>query len=303
MKITITGGTGFVGKALVGELIKQDHEIVILTRKTINPGQDHRIRYVKWLSEDSNPIDQLQDTDIFINLAGESISSGRWNKQRQDLIVSSRRNAVGEILDIANKLNNKPKALINASAIGFYGTSETKVFTEEDDGQGDDFLSWTVMQWESEAIKAAELGIRTVLCRFGIILDKNEGALPKITLPYKAFIGGNLGNGRQWMSWIHIEDVVKGISFILENEKIKGPVNFTAPHPVTMNEFGTTLANVLRRPHWLPAPSFALRLLLGEMSMLVLEGQKVMPKKLLDNGFHFNYTELSSALKNIFPQK
>ncbi|MDQ0200684.1 TIGR01777 family oxidoreductase [Neobacillus ginsengisoli] len=303
MKIAITGGTGFVGKALVSELVKHDHEIVILTRKSMQATQNNRIRYVKWLIEGSNPIDYLQDTDIIINLAGESISSGRWNKQRQDLIVNSRKNAVREILDIANKLTNKPKALINASAIGFYGTSETNVFTEEDKGLGNDFLSDTVKQWESEANKAAELGMRTVLCRFGIILDKNEGALPKITLPYKAFIGGNLGNGRQWMSWIHIEDVVKGILFILENEKMKGPVNFTAPHPVTMNEFGKTLANVLHRPHWLPAPSFALRLLLGEMSMLVLEGQKAIPKKLIENGFHFNYTELSSALKNIFPQK
>jgi uncharacterized protein len=301
MKITIAGGTGFVGKALVDHLLKNNHEIIILTRNVIATKVTDQIRYVQWLSEDSSPFQALEGTDIFINLAGESINSGRWTEKRKVKIVNSRLDAVHSLLDIINKLDTKPKTLINASAIGIYGTSFEKIFTEEDNhGFGTDFLSETVQQWENEAEAATQFGIRTVFCRFGIILDKHKGALPKIAFPYKSFIGGPIGNGRQWMSWIHVEDVVKGISFIIENEQINGPINFTAPKPVMMNEFGKTLASVVHRPNWLPVPSFALHLLLGEMSTLVTEGQKVLPKKLLENGYHFTYTDLNMALKNIF---
>ena len=301
MKITIAGGTGFVGKALMDELLKNNHEVIILTRSRKNANGTNRIRYVQWLSENSSPIQELEGTDIFINLAGESINGGRWTQQRKERILTSRLKAVNALLDIISKLSTKPRALINASAIGIYGTSFQKIFTEkENHGFGNDFLSKTVQQWENEVSKSSQLELRTVLCRFGIILDQQEGALSKIAFPYKSFIGGPIGNGRQWMSWIHIDDVVKGISFIINNEQINGQVNFTAPNPVTMNEFGKTLASVLHRPHWLPVPSFALRLLLGEMSTLVVNGQKVLPEKLLENGYQFKYSNLQLALKNIF---
>ncbi|MEH7501404.1 TIGR01777 family oxidoreductase [Neobacillus drentensis] len=301
MKIAISGGTGFVGKALADHLLKNNHEVIILSRKLIHTNETDDIRYVQWLSGNSSPIQELQDTDIFINLAGESINSGRWTEKRKAKIVNSRLESVHELLDIINKLDTKPKALINASAIGIYGTSFETIFTEKDNhGFGNDFLSKTVKHWEKEADKASQFGIRTVFCRFGIILDKQEGALPKIAFPYKSFIGGPIGNGRQWMSWIHIEDVVKGISFIIENEQIQGPINFTSPNPVTMTEFGKTLASALHRPHWFPVPSYALRLLLGEMSTLVIDGQKVLPNKLLENGYQFTYSNLNLALENIF---
>ncbi len=301
MKIAIAGGTGFVGKALADHLLKNNHEVIILSRKLIHTNETDDIRYVQWLSGNSSPIQELQDTDIFINLAGESINSGRWTEKRKAKIVNSRLESVHELLDIINKLDTKPKALINASAIGIYGTSFETIYTEKDNhGFGNDFLSKTVKQWEKEADKASQFGIRTVFCRFGIILDKQEGALPKIAFPYKSFIGGPIGNGRQWMSWIHIEDVVKGISYIIENEQIQGPINFTSPNPVTMTEFGKTLASALHRPHWFPVPSYALRLLLGEMSTLVIDGQKVLPNKLLENGYQFTYSNLNLALENIF---
>ena len=300
MKIAIAGGTGFVGMALVNELSKYDHEIVILTRRTRKSSEKANVRYTQWLTDNANPVMDLQDTDIFINLAGESINSGRWTEERKSKILYSRIEAVDAVLDIINQLDRKPQALINASAIGIYGTSETKVFTENNEKLGTDFLAETVVKWEQEASKAVSLGIRTVLCRFGIILEKDAGALPKMLMPYKWFIGGNIGSGKQWMSWIHLEDVVKGIIFAIENKQIQGPVNFTAPHPVMMSDFGKTLAQVLHRPHWLPVPSFALRLLLGEMSTLVVDGQKVLPNKLLDHGFQFQYPTLEKALKNIF---
>jgi hypothetical protein len=300
MKIAIAGGTGFVGKALTAELVEKRHEVVILTRREIKANKSEGIRYVQWLSSKADPIHALQGTDIFINLAGESINSGRWTDKRKQRILDSRIGAVREILAIIKKMDIKPTALINASAIGIYGISAEKVFTEEDKSSGNDFLSQTVMEWEKEAVNASQLDIRTALCRFGIILAKQEGALPKIAFPYKSFIGGPIGAGQQWMSWIHIDDVIKGISFIIENKNIHGPVNFTAPHPVTMAEFGQTLAEVIHRPHWLTVPSFAFRLLLGEMSTLVVDGQKVLPNKLLENGYPFQYPELKLALKNIF---
>lgn len=300
MKIAIAGGTGFVGRTLVNDLSKYEHEIVILTRRAMKTSEKANIRYTQWLTDDANPVMDLQDTDIFINLAGESINSGRWTEERKSKILSSRIEAVDAVLDIINQLDWKPQALINASAIGIYGTSYNEVFTEKSEKLGTDFLAETVVKWEQEASKAASLGVRTVFCRFGIILENGAGALPKMLLPYKLFVGGNIGSGKQWMSWIHLEDVVKGIIFAIENEQIHGPVNFTAPHPEMMSDFGKTLAEVLGRPHWLPVPSFALRLLLGEMSTLVVDGQKVLPKKLLDHGFQFKYPELKLALKNIF---
>lgn len=299
MKIAIAGGTGFVGKALVKELVKHNHDVVILTRKSPNKDTG-RIQYVQWLNDNSNPIQYLQEIDFFINLAGESINSGRWSESRKEKILKSRIHAVHELLKIMEQLDMKPKAFINASAIGVYGTSETDIYTEEDNGAGTDFLSDTVKKWENAASKATTLGIRTVFCRFGIILDKNEGALPKMVTPYKMYIGGNIGNGHQWMSWIHIEDVIKALLFTMKQEHLNGPINFTAPMPVTMREFGPTLATVLHRPHWLPVPGLALRVLLGEMSTLVLKGQHVLPKKLMENGFEFQYPQLNTALKNIF---
>lgn len=301
MKITIAGGTGFVGKALASHLLKNNHEVIILSRKLVETNGMDDIRYVQWLSGTPNPIQELQDTDIFINLSGESINGGRWTDKRKEKIVNSRIESVKTLLEIINSLDTKPKALFNASAIGIYGTSLEKTFTEyEAHGYGNDFLATTVKHWEMEADKASQLGLRTIFCRFGIILDQKQGALPKIAFPYKSFIGGPISNGRQWMSWIHIEDVVKGITFLIENEYIHGPINFTAPNPVTMTDFGKTLAQVLHRPHWLPVPNYALRLMLGEMSTLVVDGQKVLPNKLLENGYQFSYPELHIALKNIF---
>jgi uncharacterized protein len=300
MKIAIAGGTGFVGRSLVNTLVKNKHEVVLLTRREMKASQGDHIRYTKWLTDDSNPVSDLQNTDYFINLAGESINSGRWTEERKNKIRTSRIDAVDAILDIIKKLDQKPRALINASAVGIYGTSLEETFTEEDHNLGTDFLAETVKKWEAQATKAVELGVRTVLCRFGIILDKDAGALPKMLFPYQAFIGGNIGSGQQWMSWIHLNDVIRAICYVMEHEDIHGPVNFTAPHPVSMSDFGKTLAQVLHRPHWLPVPSFALRLLLGEMSTLVVDGQRVLPKKLLDHGFDFQYPDLKKALTNIF---
>ncbi|AIE59139.1 TIGR01777 family oxidoreductase [Bacillus methanolicus] len=301
MKITITGGTGFVGKALAADLAKKGHEIIVLTRNADRINNNNNCRFIKWLSEGDNPQKIVEGTDIIINLAGESINNGRWTAKQKMKIKNSRMHVTESILKIISQLNKKPTALINASAVGIYGTSNLKTFTEDSKETGNDFLAETVHAWENTAMKAdSDFGIRTVLCRFGIILDKYDGALPRMALPYQLFAGGTVGSGDQWVSWVHLKDVIRGIQFCIENERLSGPVNFTAPYPVTMKEFGKTLGSVLHRPHWLPVPEIALKLILGEMSILVLEGQKVLPAKLEENGFTFLFPDLKSALKDIY---
>ncbi|WP_436375089.1 TIGR01777 family oxidoreductase [Cytobacillus sp. BC1816] len=300
MRIAIAGGTGFVGNALVKKLLEKKHEIFILTRDISNKQHSKNLYYVQWLNDDDSPEDNLESIDVFINLAGESINSGRWTEKRKKRILNSRITATKEVIRIISRLEEKPYTLINASAVGYYGTSKVETFTEASRKSGTDFLAETVRRWEEEASKAEEFEVRTVFCRFGIILEKNDGALPRIALPYKLFAGGTVGTGSQLVSWIHLGDAVNGILFCIEQEQLQGPVNFTSPYPVTMKEFGQILGEVLNRPHWIPAPGFALKIALGEMSTLVLEGQKVLPEKLQSFGYEFLYPDLKAALSDIY---
>ncbi|WP_404358075.1 TIGR01777 family oxidoreductase [Cytobacillus firmus] len=300
MRIAIAGGTGFVGSVLVKKLLDKNHELFILTRNTADKHSSKNLQYVQWLNDDDSPEDALESIDVFINLAGESINSGRWTDERKKRILNSRITATREVLRIVSRLEEKPYTLINASAVGYYGTSLNETFTEANSKSGTDFLAETVTRWEEEASKAEEFEVRTVFCRFGIILEKDDGALPRMALPYKLFAGGPVGTGDQWVSWIHLDDVVNGILYCIEHEQLQGPVNFTSPNPLTMKEFGKILGEVLNRPHWLPAPGFALKIALGEMSTLVLEGQKVLPEKLQALGYDFLYPDLRSALRNIY---
>lgn len=300
MKIAIAGGTGLIGKALTNYLLKSGHEVIILTRQKQAPSSTGSLRYLSWLNrESSSLVEELTDVEAFINLAGSTINT-RWRDKGKENIVESRIHVVEELYRLIRDLPTKPKVFINASAVGFYGTSEEKIFTESSIKPGTDFLAETVVKWESAVRKIEESDVRTVFCRFGVVLDSNGGALPRIVLPYRLYIGGTIGTGRQWLSWIHLEDVVRGILFVIENRDVSGPVNFTAPEPVQMHEFGKTLAAVLNRPHWLPLPSFALKVLLGEMSILVLEGQRVLPETLINHGFTFYHPHLHPALKDIF---
>lgn len=300
MKAVISGGTGFVGSALTEELLNNGYEVSILTRNPDKHESRKNVSYIKWLSEGSRPEEELNEVDIFINLAGESINSGRWTEERKKRILKSRIDATREMVRILENLEDKPSVFINASAIGFYEASDSKTHTEQSLDTSSNFLAETVKKWESEASKAKDSGVRTAYTRFGIILGKDEGALPKMALPYKLFAGGTVGSGKQWMSWIHIHDIAKAIRFVIENKAIEGPVNLTAPAPVTMKELGKTLGDVLNRPHWIPAPGFAIKAALGEMSTLILEGQKVIPEVLNENGYTFQYPQLKGALQEIY---
>ncbi|AXH99934.1 TIGR01777 family protein [Sporosarcina sp. PTS2304] len=297
MKVVITGGTGFIGSILTEKLQKQGHDVIIFTRK---PSSQHNgVQYVQWLTDHASPEDEVGEIDAIVNLAGVSIDDGRWTEERKKQIHDSRITATEEVLRIIQALPKKPAVLVNASAIGIYPPSLTAKYTEESQAVGDDFLARTVYDWENLAQTATNFGVRTVCTRFGIVLGKNGGALPLIQLPYKLFAGGKIGSGNQWFSWVHVEDVARAILFSVENDSVKGPVNVVAPSPMHMNAFGKTIANVLHRPHWFPVPSFAMELALGEKSIIVLKGQHVIPKKLLENGFTFSYPSLEPALKDL----
>ena len=298
MKIVIAGGSGFIGQKLTTALLSEGHEIVILSRKS-KKGKE-RLSYVKWLQAGIFPEKEIGFADVFINLAGVSINDGRWTATHQKKIYESRMTATDELLRIISALPNKPSALINASAIGIYPPSENTIYTEQSTAIADDFLAKTVNDWEQKAASVELDGIRAVFMRFGVVLGNEGGALPLMSMPYKLFVGGTVGSGKQWLSWVHVDDLIRAIVFTIGNQKLSGPVNICSPFPMRMKDFGQTIGAVLHRPHWLPMPSFAMQLILGKKSALVLQGQHVVPAVLQETKFEFSYPTLESALENLF---
>jgi uncharacterized protein len=298
MKIVIAGGSGFVGQKLTTILLNEGHEVIILSRK--DSKIDGNIKYVKWLQEDTTPENEIISADAFVNLAGVSINEGRWTAEHRKQIYDSRMEATDELLRIISLLQKKPSVFVNASAIGIYPASQDNVYTEESQNYANDFLGQTVTDWEKKAALAESEGTRTVFMRFGVILGIEGGALPLMVLPYKLFAGGTVGSGNQWVSWVHEEDVARAIAFAIGNKSLRGPVNVTSPFPKRMKYFGKTIGSILNRPHWIPVPSFAMKAVLGQKSSLVLEGQHVLPEKLLNSGFEFKFSTLESALQNLY---
>ncbi|MFS0881510.1 TIGR01777 family oxidoreductase [Metabacillus niabensis] len=297
MKIVIAGGSGFIGEKLTKLLLDEGHYIKILTRKAKQSSGN--VQYIQWLDGAASPEKEIGDTDVVINLAGVSINEGRWSEKHKKQIYHSRMEATDELLRIISLLPKKPSVFINASAIGIYPASIDAVYTEDSLDVSDDFLGKTVFDWEAKAKQVEAFGVRTVFMRFGVVLGNQGGALPLMVLPYKLFVGGTIGHGKQWVSWIHVADVVRAIHFVMNNEEIKGPVNVTAPTPVQMRDFGKEISSVLHRPHWLPVPSFAMKIVLGQKSALVLEGVHVLPQVLVDNGFSFMFPSLHTALEDL----
>ncbi|WP_144623545.1 TIGR01777 family oxidoreductase [Bacillus cereus] len=296
MKIAISGGTGFIGTYLSTFFIQKGYTVYILTRKKTTETSYPNLQYVQWTPDlQTFPLSSI---DVVINLAGESINS-RWTKKQKKVILNSRILTTKGLIKQLQALPAKPHTFINASAIGYYGTSETESFTEQHATPGNDFLANTVYSWEQEASKARSLGIRTIYARFGVILGPDGGALPKMLLPYQFYIGGTFGSGKQWLSWIHIDDVASMIDFIIHKKEIDGPLNITAPEPIRMKEFGENIATIMKKPHWLSVPSFMLHALLGEMSILVLEGQHVLPSKAIEHGYQYTFPTIDHALQNI----
>lgn len=293
MNILIAGGTGFVGAHLTDFLISKGNNIYILTRSPHRYDNTNGIVHVDY----DTGFKHLPVIHAVINLAGDSLF-GYWTKKKKTAILTSRIETTKTLVQWMKLAKIKPDVFINGSAVGFYGTSDDTIFTEKTITPGKDFLADVTSQWENEAKQAEQLGVRTIYARFGVILG-NQGALKMMSLPVKLFAGGKIGSGNQWLSWIHIQDVVHLLYFSLKNERMEGPVNFTSPSPKRNKDFTKTLAKVLKRPYWLPTPALFMRLIVGEMSLLVTKGQYVLPQKAIDENYQFLYAQIDDALRNI----
>ncbi|MDY7021568.1 MAG: TIGR01777 family oxidoreductase [Cyanobacteriota bacterium] len=304
MKVAVTGATGFVGTRLVERLSQEGHQVLVLTRnaeraKRIFPSSAYpQLEVVGYTPTESGAWQNaIAGCDGVINLAGASIADGRWTPQRKQEIINSRAIGTKKLVEAIALANPKPSVLINSSAVGYYGTSETAIF-DETSPPGNDFLAEVCKTWEAAAEKVTETGTRLVIVRTGIVLGMG-GALGKMLTPFKLFAGGPIGSGKQWFSWIHRDDLVNLMIFALTHPEVEGVVNGTAPNPVRMQQLCNTLGDVLHRPSWLPVPSFALETLLGDSAKLVLEGQQVIPKRTVSFKFDYQYPTVKPALEDI----
>jgi hypothetical protein len=304
MKVAIAGATGFVGSRLVERLQVEGITVLVLTRNTtyaqkvFPPTAFPNVEIVAYTPTASGSWQSaISGCDGVVNLAGESIAEGRWTPERKQEILNSRKLATQNIVDAIANAHPKPSVLVNASAIGYYGTSETATF-DETSSPGHDFLAQVCQAWEAEATKVTNVGVRLVILRLGIVLG-NGGALGKMITPFKLFAGGPLGSGQQWFSWIDLDDIVNLIVLALTKPEMQGVYNATAPHPVRMAQLTQTMGQVMNRPSWLPVPAFALEALLGDGAMVVLEGQQVVPKRTLESGYKYKYPNLEPALVKI----
>jgi uncharacterized protein len=300
MKIAIAGATGFVGSRLVEQLQAQGHEVVIFTRSP----QQASNRFGRAQIVGYNPLqsgvwqESISGCDAVVNLAGEPIAEKRWTPAHKRTILESRQIGTQKIVEAISLASAKPSVLINASAIGYYGTSETNKY-DETSPAGTDFLAEVCTAWETAAQAVTANGTRLVILRLGIVLGENGGVLGKMLAPFSAFVGGPIGSGKQWFSWVHRDDVVKLIIKAITDPQMQGVYNATAPNPVTMTDFSQTLGAVMNRPSWLPVPNFALEAMLGEGAIVVLQGQQVVPSHTLAQGFDFQYSTLKPALSAI----
>ena len=296
-KIVVTGATGLVGKKLCEILKSRGDKISVVSQnkdeaKKIIPFANN---IYSWKEKNFHEV--FEDVDSVIHLSGANIGAKRWSDSYKEKILSSRIETTKLIVSSFKKLSQKPKSFIGASAIGIYGDRGDELLTENS-SLGSDFLADVCKEWESETEKASELGIRTCSMRTGIVLSNEEGAMKKMLLPFKLFVGGPLGNGKQYFSWVHIDDVVNGYLFCIDNN-VNGKFNLASPNPVTMKEFAKTLGIEMKRPALFNVPKFALQLILGEGADAVLASQKIKPERLLNEKFQFKFLNLQKAIKNL----
>ncbi len=305
MIFVISGGTGLIGSNLVGLLAGDDHEIIILSRSpTQAPGFPQNVEIIPWDAETAAGwTEALNGADVVINLAGESIAGqgffpSPWSESRKDSILQSRIKVGQALLAGIKEVKQKPRVFIQASAIGYYGTSKDATFTE-DSPAGSDFLANTCRSWESSTRPVKEFGVSHIITRLGMVLSSEGGAFPRLRLPFQLFLGGPFGDGEQWYSWIHIEDVCRAIIFLSKNPQAHGIYNLTAPQPVRNKAFAKALGKIMSRPSFIPVPGFLLRWAFGDVSTVVLDGQRVLPQKLKSLGYSFQYPTLEMALRDL----
>jgi len=299
MRVVILGGTGLIGQEFTTALLNEGHQVWVLSRNPQTRQVPTGAAVVSWDGHTSQGWEGLVElSDAVVNLAGENLGEGRWSKTRKERIRSSRTDAGLAVVSAFQAASRKPKVLLQASAIGFYGASDDRGLNEESVA-GNEFQSSICLDWEASTQAVENMGVRRVIIRTGLVLTAKGGVLPRLMLPFRLFLGGPLGSGQQWYSWIAMQDEIRAMMYLLKNEQSAGVYNLTSPEPLKMADFGKVLATVMHRPYWLPVPAFALRALLGEMSLLVLSGQKVVPQKLLREGFQFQFSSLKAALENI----
>jgi uncharacterized protein (TIGR01777 family) len=305
MRIIIAGGSGLIGQELSTTLTSDSNEVIILSRKPeLVEGMPNGVKIVQWNGKTIGDWGKyIDNSDVIVNLTGENLSGkgllpSRWTKARKLRLVQSRVNS-GEVLTKAIQFAKvKPSVFLQASGVGFYGTHQVKPLTEEDNS-GDDFTANICKEWEASSQPVELMGVRRVVMRNGVVLSTKGGGLPLLLLPYKLWVGGPLGNGQQVYSWIHMADEINAIRFLIRNEQAKGIFNLSSPNPVTNDEFGREISKVMERPYYFPIPGFAMRLALGEVASMVLLGQRVLPQRLLQEGFVFRYPMLGDALKDL----
>jgi uncharacterized protein (TIGR01777 family) len=302
MKILITGGTGFVGKQLTSRFIQEGNEVTILTRSLKEWGQLPKgISYLQGDPTQKGPWQEaIPSHDVIINLAGASIFS-KWSEEYKKLIRDSRVFTTRNIIEGIPSKFEKEISLFSTSAVGYYGFHGDEELDEESP-PGNDFLARLAIEWEAEALKAKEKGTRVVITRFGIVLGEKGGALGQMIPLFKKFIGGPIGSGQQWFSWVHIKDLAEAFAFLIKHPEISGPVNVCSPNPVKNKDLAKALGRALHRPSFMPAPAFMIKLVLGEFGSVILEGQRVLPRRLLKKGFTFQYPDIDKALRSIIDQ-
>jgi len=289
VKIVVSGGSGFLGRPLVERLLKRGDEVLVLSRDPakVSPG-----RGIPW-----SAVDEAGNADVVINLAGENVGSGRWTAERKRRILESRLRATSALVEAMRRAPSKPRTFISASAVGFYGLRGDETL-DETSPNGAGFLAEVTRRWEEIARSADDIA-RVVIFRFGVVLAREGGALQKMLLPFRLGIGGPIGSGNQWMSWVDREDVLRAIEWAIDRPEVRGMYNITAPEPVRNRDFARALGRALHRPSFMPVPGFALRLIFGDMAdEALLGGQRVIPARANREGFTFAYPTLDSALRN-----
>ncbi len=297
MRIFITGANGFVGTNLCRSFVKQGHQVSGLIR---GEGKQLPEGVSRVIGESTKPgkwQESVAGHDVLINLAGASIFK-RWDKEYKQLLRDSRLLTTKNLVEAIPKESDPKIVLLSTSAVGYYGSRGDEEL-DENAPAGDDFLARLAIDWESEAFKAREKGVRVVITRFGIVLGKDGGALEQMAMPFRFFVGGPLGNGRQWFSWIHIEDLIRAAQFVISRPDIDGAVNFTAPDPIRNMDLAKAIGTVMHRPSFMPAPAFMIKLLMGELGSVILNGQRVLPGVLQSKGFNFAFPDVETALRNV----
>lgn len=309
MRIIIAGGTGFIGRELCRSLQADLHELIVLSRNPAKSNLPAGVQSVQWDGRTADGWSHFLDgADAIVNLAGESIGGkgfppARWTAVQKQRILQSRLQSSAAIVAAIEAVANKPKVLIQSSGIDYYGHVASDQEIDENGRKGVGFLSDVTLQWEAATQAVEAMGVRRAIIRTASVLSLKEGPLPQMLLPFKLFAGGPFGNGQQWFSWIHIEDQVRAIRFLIGNEAASGPFNLCAPHTLRQKEAAKLIGQAMSRPAFVPAPAFALRLMLGEMADLLLNGRRAVPKRLLNAGFTFKYPHLADALADLFKQR